>query len=197
MRNSLVLASAIVVLEMSSLVAADPVSVPGSNTSYPGTTEVSVGGKTVKLALTGTAMRTKLIVNVYAIGSYVQDGVKVQTAEDLATADCAKRLHLVMERTVDGKDIAEAFSSAIRMNYSEPAFNDEIQMLKQYLQNTTVEKGDRIYLTHVPGVGLECSLAGKTSLTIKNPRFSQAVWEIYLGKHNLGDKIKRGLTSRL
>ena len=51
---------------------------------YPSTTEVSVGSKTVKLALTGTAMRTKLIVNVYAIGSYVQEGVKVRTAEDLA-----------------------------------------------------------------------------------------------------------------
>jgi hypothetical protein len=158
---------------------------------------VSAGGKTVKLALTSTAMRTKLIVNVYAIGSYVQEGAKARTAEDLATVDCAKRLHLVMERKVDGKDIGEAFSSAIRMNYSEPAFNDEIQMLKQYLQNTTVEKGDQIYLTHVPGVGLECNLAGKTTLTIKNPRFSQAVWEIYLGKHNLGDNIKRGLTSRL
>jgi hypothetical protein len=197
MRNSLVLASAVVVLGMSWLAAADPVSVPGCSTSYPSTTEVALGGKTVKLALTGTAMRTKLIVNVYAIGSYVEEGAKVRTAEDLATADCAKRLHLVMQRTVDGKDIALAFSSAVRMNYSEPAFNDEIQMLKQYLQNTTVEKGDQIYLTHVPGVGLECNLAGKTTLTIKNPRFSQAVWEIYLGKHNLGDSIKRGLTSRL
>jgi hypothetical protein len=182
---------------MSSLVAADLVSVPGSSTSYPSTSEVTVGGKTVKLALTGTAMRTKLVVNVYAIGSFVQDGVKVQTAEDLATVDCPKRLHLVMERIVDGKDIAEAFSSAIHMNYREPAFNDEIQMLRQSLQNITVQKGDQIQLTHVPGVGLECNLAGKTNVTIKNPRFSQAVWEIYLGKHNLGDNIKRGQTSRL
>jgi hypothetical protein len=197
MRNGLVLASAMVLLGASSLEAGELVSVPGSSTSYPTTTEASVGDKTVKLALTGTALRTKLIVNVYAIGSYVQEGAKVRTAEDLATVDCPKQLHLVMERTVDGKDMAEAFSSAVRMNYSEPAFNDEIQMLKQYLQGVTVQKGDHIYLTHVPGMGLECNLAGKSSLTIKNPRFSQAVWEIYLGKRNLGDNIKRGLTSRL
>jgi hypothetical protein len=190
-------AGTVVVLGISSLVAADPVSVPGSSTTYPSTTEVSVAGQTVKLALTGTALRTKLIVNVYTIGSYVQQGVKVQSAEDLATVDCPKQLHLVMERNVDGKDMAEAFASAIRMNYSEPAFKDEIQLLTRYLQGMTVQKGDHIYLTHVPGAGLDCSIAGKTSMMIKNARFSQAVWEIYLGKHNLGENIKRGLTSRL
>jgi Chalcone isomerase-like len=196
MRKTLMLAGALVVLGVS-LVAADMVRVPGSSTSYPSTTEVNVAGKSVKLALTGTALRTKLIVNVYAIGSYVQEGVKVRTAEELAAVDCPKQLHLVMERTVDGKDMAEAFRSAIRMNYSEPAFNDEIQVLTQYLQSTKLQKGEQIYLTHVPGVGLDCNLAGKTHLTIKSQHFSQAVWEIYLGKRNLGESIKRGLTSRL
>jgi len=191
------LAGAMVVLGMSSLVAAEMVGVPGSSTSFPGTTEVSVEGKTVKLTLTGTAIRTKFIVNVYAIGSYVQEGTKMRTAEDLATVDCPKRLHLVMERTVDGKEMAEAFSSAVRMNYSEPAFKDEIQVLTQYLRTTTVQKGEQIFLTHVPGVGLNFTLAGKTDVTIKSPHFSQAVWEIYLGKRNLGENIKRGLTSRL
>jgi hypothetical protein len=193
----LMLAGALAVLGLSPLVAADLVSVPGSITTYPGAIEVSVAGSTVKLALTGTAMRTKFMVNVYAIGRYVQEGAKVRPAEDLAAADCPKRLHLVMERTGGGKDMAEAFSSAIRMNYSEPAFNEEIRALTQYLQSTTLQKGEQIYLTHMSGVGINFNLAGKTNLTIKNPRFSQAVWEIYLGKRNVGENSKRGLTSRL
>jgi len=177
--------------------ASDVVGVPGSSTSYPTVIEATVGGKAVKMSLTGTAMRTRLLLNVYAIGSYVQQGASVRTAEELASIDCARRLHLVMERTIDGKDLAEAFRSAVRMNYPEPAFNDEVTMLVQYLRSTSVRKGEHIYLTHVPGIGLHCSLAGKADFMIRNVKFSQAVWEIYLGKQNLGEHIKKGLTSRL
>ena len=60
----------------------------------------------------------------------------------------------------------------------------------------TVQKGEQIYLTHLPGVGINFNFAN-TNLTIKSPRFSQAVWEIYLGKRNLDDNIKHALTSRL
>ena len=190
-------ASATVSLGLSSLEAGELVSVPGTRTSYPTTTEASVGDKTVKLALTGTAMRTKLVVNVYAIGSYVEEGAKVRTAEDLATVDCPKRLHLVMERDVDGKDMAEAFRAAIRANYPAPAFNEEVNALVEHIRGTPVRKGDHILLTHVPGVGLRFSLAGRAEFLIKEPRFTRAVWDIYLGKNNLGEHIKKGLVSRL
>lgn len=177
--------------------ASDSVAVPGSGTRFLTEVETSVGGRTVTLELTGTAVRTRLIVNVYSIASYVQHGAGVTSADELARADCAKRLHLTMERTVDGKDMAEAFRSAIRQNHPEPAFTDEVNMLSQYMRNMSIRKGEQIYLTHVPGIGLHCSVAGKADLTIRNVRFSQAVWEIYLGRQNVGETIKKGLTSRL
>src|SRR5262249_38425646 len=119
------------------------------------------------------------------------------SAEELAAADCPKRLHLVMERTVEGKDLAEAFRSAIRLNYPEPAFAEEVQTLVQLLRGDSARKGDHIYLTHVPGVGLHCSRSGKAEFLIKNPRFARAVWDIYLGKNNVGEAVKKGLVSRL
>jgi hypothetical protein len=179
------------------LTAAELVGVPGSYVQYPAAIDVAAAGKSGRLALTGTALRTKVILNVYAIGSYVEPGADVKTAEQLAACDRLKRLHLVMERTVEGKDLAEAFRSAVRMNYAEPAFNDEVGTLVAYLRSTAVRKGEHIYLTHLPGIGLHCSVAGKADFVIKNPKFSQAVWEIYLGKNNLGDGIKKGLVSRL
>lgn len=179
------------------MLSAELVGVPGSSTKYPSEIGASVGGKSVTMVLTGTAMRTKLIVNVYALGSYVQQGVEIKSAEALASADCAKRLHLVMERAIDGKDLADAFRAAVRMNYSEPMFAEEINQLVQFMRSTTARKGDHIYLTHVPGIGLQVNVSGKADFLIKNVAFSQAVWEIYLGKKNLGEGIKRGLTSRL
>jgi hypothetical protein len=179
------------------LVAADLVGVPGSSTKYPSVIEVPVGGRSVKMNLTGTALRTRLLFNVYAIGSYVQQGARVGSAEELAAADCAKRLHLVMERTVDGKDLAEAFRAAIRLNYPEPAFNDEVNTLVQFMRSTSVRQGDHIVLTHVPSIGLHCSVAGKADFLIKNVRFARAVWDIYLGQKNIDEQIKKGLVSRL
>jgi hypothetical protein len=188
---------ALVVLGGAAAGAAELAGVPGSAVQYPTAVEANVAGRPVKLVLSGTALRQKLFVNVYAVGSYVQAGVAVRSAEELAAADCAKRLHLVMERTVEGKDMAGAFRAAIRMNYAEPAFADEVTKLMQFLRTDTARKGDQIFLTHVPGVGLHCSLAGKAEFLIKNVAFSRAVWDIYLGKNNLGEAIKKGLVSRL
>jgi hypothetical protein len=156
-----------------------------------------VAARPVKMVLTGTALRRKLTFSVYAIGSYVQQGAKVKSAEELAAADCPKRLHLVMERTVEGKSLAEAFRAAIRLNYPAPAFDAEINTLAKLLRSDSAPKGSHILLTHIPGVGLHCSRSEKAEFLIKNPHFSRAVWDIYLGKKNVGEDVKKGLVSRL
>jgi hypothetical protein len=177
--------------------SAELVGVDGSGTQYATPIPAKVAGKDVTLRLTGTALRKKFLFHVYTIGSYVQDGVAVASAEELVAADCPKRLHLVMEREVSGKDLAEAFRAAIRANYPAPAYEAELNRLAELMQPLTAVKGDHIWLTHVPGVGLHCLVVGKTEINIPGVPFTRAVWEIYLGKNNLGDEIKKGLTSRL
>lgn len=179
----------------SMVLAVEVVNIGGAR--YATTITSSVSGKPVQLRLTGAAMRRKLIVNVYAIGSYVQEGVTIRSPEELAAANCVKRLHLVMERDVSGKDMAEAFRAAIRRNHAAPAFNDEVNALVECMQSKDARKADEVWLTHVPGVGLEVNLVGKAEMLIRNPAFSRAVWDIYLGKNNLGEAIKKGLVSRL
>lgn len=175
---------------------AEMVGVRGSSAQYATALEANVNGKAVPLTLTGAALRTRLIVNVYAVGSYVQSGAGVK-ADTLAAADVVKRLHIVMERDVSGTDMAAAFRSAIRANYPEPAFNTEVSTLVEQMQAMNLKKGDTVYLTHVPGAGLTADVAGKATFSIKSPTFSKAVWDIYLGKRNLGDDIKTNLTNRL
>ena len=176
---------------------AQSVSVPGSYVAYSAVSDIKVGDKSTKTVLTGTAIRTKVIVNVYAIGSYVEEGSGVKTAADLLACDKLKRLHLVMERNVTGSDFADAFRTAVRMNYNAPMFQEEIDALVGFMKTTSLRKGDHIYLTHLPGSGLHISVAGKADFLIKNTKFSHAIWEIYLGKNNLGETIKKGLVNRL
>ena len=191
------LAAAVLALGGAAAGAAERVGVPGSSTTYPAYLEAAGGGKTIRFNLTGVALRKKLVFNVYTIGSYLVEGTAVRTAEDLAAADSLKSLHLVMERTVEGKDMASAFETAIRQNYPAPAFEAEVGQLVQLMNAHNAEKGDYIVLTHTPGVGLRCLMPGKVDFTIKNPQFSKAVWDVYLGRNNLGEAIKKGLVSRL
>ena len=177
--------------------AGAPVAVPGSETTFADEVEASVTGRTVQMKLTGTALRAKRGVHAYAIAGYVSSEAEVHSAEELARADVAKRLHLVMERPVDGKSLAQAFRSAVRLNHAEPAFEAEIKSLEHYMRNMSARKGEHLMMTHLPGIGLHIRVAGKVDFVIRSVGFSRAIWDIYLGEKNLGESLKKGLTSRL
>jgi hypothetical protein len=177
--------------------AEESVSVPGTKAEFPVSIEAGVDGKMVKMVLTGTALRRRYGFNIYAMGSYVEEGAKIQDPEALIGSSNAKILELDMQRNVGGRDMADAFLVGIRLNHAEPAFTEEIKQLQDRIEKLTLDKGERVVLTNVPGVGLHCNIAGKVDLTIKNPEFSQAIWEIYFGKNNLGEKIRKGLVSRI
>ena len=177
--------------------AGAPVAVPGSETTFADEVEASVTGRTVQMKLTGTALRAKRGVHAYAIAGYVSGEADVHSAEELARADVAKRLHLVMERAVDGKSLAQAFRSAVRLNHAEPAFEAEIKSLEHYMRNMSARKGEHLMMTHLPGIGLHIRVAGKVDFVIRSVGFSRAIWDIYLGEKNLGESLKKGLTSRL
>lgn len=188
--------SLFLVATASSVWAQETVNVAGSNVNYPTTMQAEMDGKKTPMKLTGAAMRKKLFVAVYAVGSYVQADFGGRSAEELASADVIKQLHLVMQRDVSGRDMADAFRDAIRNNYATE-FNDEIQKLTALIAAHNTMKGDQVWITHMPGFGLHINLVGKKSEFIKGPKFSKAVWDIYLGPKNVGETVKRGLTSRL
>jgi Chalcone isomerase-like len=191
------LALALLGLFGTAALAVETVGVDGSETQYPTLIESPINKKPVRLVLTGTAMRKKLLFNVYTVASYIQEGAPARTADDVAAADLPKQLHLVMERDVDGKTMASAFRDAVRLNYPAPAFAKELDTLARVLEENPVKRGDDVWLTHVPGLGFHLRLAGKKEVVIPNSAFSKAIWEVYLGKNNLGESIKAGLTSRL
>jgi hypothetical protein len=156
-----------------------------------------IGSQPVRLVLTGTAVRTRYTLSIYTIGSYLQEGVKVRDAGELAVAAAPKILHLIFERNVEGDSIAESFRSAIGMNHPAPAFAAELDRLDRAFRAFAVHRGDHVWLTSIPGTGLACQAAGQPVILIENVAFAQAAWEAYLGRKNLGAAIQMGLTSQL
>lgn len=178
---------------------AEEVAVSGSEVKFPAEIEAKVGDAQEQLTLTGTALRERFFVNVYAIGSYVKKGADVKNAEQLAEADVPKQLQLVLERDLPGDKMADAVNDSITANYSPEEFKAELEAFLGFIRADAIAKGDKVRITHVPGVGLECEIVGAKprAIRIENVKFSRAVWDIYFGKRNIGLAIKRGLVSRL
>ena len=173
------------------------IAVDGSGTTYPVAVAGKVGDKDVGLTLTGAALRKKAFFKVYVIGSYVEQGVSVRDAAELANKDCAKQLHLVMERDVAGEAMAAAFVDGIGLNYPPDRFAEQTGPLLAFMKGYALKTGDPVRLTHVPGVGLHCRLPGEKEILIKDVPFAVAIWEIYFGHKNIGRAVKDGLASRL
>jgi hypothetical protein len=69
--------------------------------------------------------------------------------------------------------------------------------LVETMKGMEVKKGDHVMLWNIPKKGLYCDVGGKKQFRIENADFSKAVWKIWLGRNNLGEELKKGLTSRL
>ena len=173
------------------------VGVAGSAVKYDARITGSVGQDPVTLVITGTALRRKLFLNIYAIASYVKEGVQIRNAEHLAKADVPKQLYLVMERDVSARDMASAIKASITANHAESEFPDDLKRLFDFIAAGDVARGDCVCITHLPAVGFKAEIVGKRSIVIENLTLAQAVWEVYLGERNIGLTVKRGLTSRL
>src|SRR5438552_5381398 len=151
--SRLLLVTALAVL-LGTVALAETVSVDGTDTSYETKIEPTVGGKAVKMDLTGAALRKRLLFKVYTIASYVEAGAGLRSAADLAAADVPKQLHLVMQRDVDGKDLAEAVEKAIHKSRGDDAFGDELKSLQETVKALELKKGDNVRLTNIPKKGL-------------------------------------------
>ncbi len=172
------------------------VDVDGSDIKFDATISMEVDGAKVSMDCTGTGLREKYWVNVYAIASYVKSGEKVKGARGLVSSDAAKMMHLTLEREVAGDDMVAALNDAIAANYPDQ-FATELGKFKRYFEPKTLKAGAHVKFIHRPGKGVRCEITGYDALEIDAKKFSQAIWDIWLGAENVGDEIKDGLTSRL
>ncbi|HBP18791.1 MAG TPA: hypothetical protein DEA08_13530 [Planctomycetes bacterium] len=172
--------------------------VKGSKKTFPSEVTHKHEKKQIPLRCTGVALREKVWFNVYVIASYVHKDATPKDAAALAKADVWKVLHLQLERNVDGDDMSEAFVEAIRANYpKESQFKAEIDRMNKLFADQECKENQSIRFVWQPKLGVTVLLPGCKPLVIKSLGFAQAIWEIYLGKKNVGKDIKSGLVKRL
>ena len=92
--------------------------------------------------------------------------------------------------------MAERFVYGVRLNHPAPAFDNEIKKLQEVIAKQSLSRGDKVLLTNIPNIGLNCTVPGKIDMTIKGVKFSESIWEIYFGKTNISETIRKDLLSR-
>ena len=148
------IAALTVTVAIGAATAGETIGVEGSSARFPAAIEIQAAGQPpVRLTLTGAAVRKMAFINVYAIASYLQDGVAAKTADQLDAADGVKVLVLVMERDVAGRDIADGIRTGVRLNHPADAFATELAQIGQVLRAMRLVKGDRVTLIATPGAG--------------------------------------------
>lgn len=154
----------------------------------------TVGGAPVQL--NGAGMRYKFVVRVYAAGLYMQN--KASTPEAAIAAPGAKRVHVVMQRAIDGRELGKLFTEGMRKNAPREEFSKSIpgtiKMGEIFAEKKTLEAGDTFFADFVPGQGTQVIINGKQiGDTIKEPEFYRALLSIWLGKDPADWQLKEAM----
>lgn len=173
--------------------AEDTIKVDGTNATFP--TTVQVDG--VTLRATGTAIRTRLVFQVYAMASYVESTAVIANADELCKAEKVKQLRLHILRPLSAETALQGIRDGVALNHPGDAFAAPFAAMKEYLGGAEVATGDTLTITYLPGTGARIALNDRAPLAVADPAFGQALWQIYFGPKNLAEPMKTALVSRL
>ena len=160
---------------------------PAHGPAPAATHDVVVGGK--HLVLSGTGLRRRMMVAEYAGDLYMEspthDGAVV------VSADQPKRLVLrILVSQVTKEQLATSITKAFK-NHSPTAgsLKEAIQRFVSWFD--TVQSGDELVMTYLPGTGTTLSVAGQTKGTIEGQAFAEALFTIWFGSDPLDDDFKK------
>lgn len=167
---------------------------------FPPYIQTKLGDRLVNLRLTGTAMRKALGIKIYHIASYLDDDVRLTDVDAVVAADVPKQLILVMERDISESLVRRSFGEAFRNNDPKHRFEGEAETFLAHMTAVPLMKGDRVTLTHLPGIGVECRVGDDhpdRAVVVPVPEFAHVVWNVYMGPKVVSPDLRKGLGSRL
>lgn len=184
------------------------------------------GEKATTHHLAGLGVRKKTIfrVKVYAFGLYLDAskaadkvkplvGRKMKTMmkdrkldEALLDDSYGKTIRLIMARTVDAEDMAEAFDDSLKSRIKKStaklsdeqkkAANDALAKFRGYFKDPAKEN-QVLEFSWMPGGRLLTTIDGKASPEIKNLHLCHALFHIYVGDDPISESGKEAILKGL
>ena len=148
------------------------------------------------LKLNGAGVRYKLIFPVYSAGLYLNE--RKRTPAEIYATPGAKRMRLVMQRTVNAEEFGQAFLAGIQQNSDKAERARLIEPLAKFGQLFAavpeLKKGDTIAIDFVPGQGTVILINGRQAAeAIADPAFYTMLLKIWLGDRPADARLKSAL----
>ncbi|MET0963512.1 MAG: chalcone isomerase family protein [Noviherbaspirillum sp.] len=145
-----------------------------------------------ELKLNGAGMRYKMIFSVYSAGLYL--GEKRKSPAEVYAVPGAKRMRLVMQRTVNAEEFGQAFLTGIQQNSDKAERSRLIEELAKFGQLFAtvpeLKKGDVLNIDFIPGRGTVIQINGKQ---VAESLFYTMLLKIWLGDKPADAKLKNAL----
>lgn len=156
--------------------------------------QAQLGGQT--LVLNGAGIRYKAVFKVYAAGLYL--GAKASTPEAVLAAPGAKRIHVVLLRSIDANEFGKILSAGIQNNSSREEFMASLPAIQRMGEAASQHKqlvaGDTMTVEWLPGTGTTLYVKGKAEAgPYKDAAFFNAMAKIWLGKSPADHLLKDAL----
>jgi hypothetical protein len=152
---------------------------------------VQVEGSTLVLNGAGLRQATMLKVNVYVAALYTAKATSDPDA--ILGSSTPKQLVLLFVRNVGAADLNKAWEEGFTANAKPqlPALQKRIDTLKSWMAD--MKTGERLTLTHKPGVGIQVNVGQTVKGMIEGDDFARAFLSIWLGAHPPNAGLKAGL----
>lgn len=153
---------------------------------------VQVAGKT--LVLNGLGLRKKFMVKVYVAGLYLEQ--KSSDPAAILKADTPKRIVMHFVRGVSKNQIVDGFNESFENNTPDAKQTMKTEVDQFFGMLESVNNGNEIVLTYLPGAGTTVAINGKEKLTIAAPAFAPVLFSVWLGPKPPSADLKQGLLGR-
>ena len=160
---------------------------------YPDTVEA--GGRT--LTLVGAGHRERWWFDVYTMGAYAEH--RSCDPQVLIATDRAKSLRIDLLRDVDAKTMAGALEDAFERNLplNVPlGLQSQVDTFLGYFRKD-LEKGDRMEITYVPGVGTTLiQNQEQQGWTLEGEGLANLLWSSYFSASTCCDGLKKQILAQ-
>jgi len=148
-----------------------------------------IGDRT--LVLNGLGVRKKFVVKVYVAGLYLEQ--KSSDPGDIIKAEAPKRIVLAFLHSASKNQMADAFSESFNNNAPDTAKTMKADIDRFLAALESVNDGDQMVFTYLPGAGTTLAINGKDKLTIVAPAFAPVLFSVWLGPKPPNADLKKGI----
>ncbi|CCB86100.1 MULTISPECIES: chalcone isomerase family protein [Parachlamydia] len=177
-----------------SVVATDVIE-PSTRLCFPSEVHFEDNNSDITLNLAGTAVRSKFFINIYAIGYYLHNPVKMKRAavfDEMLKDGQIKQFTIKWVYEADLKTVQEAFFAGFHKTLTDEEYKSIEPLIKEYISLYTdgTKKGDEHVLRWFPGNMITLEINGENKGKIAHPVFAKGLWRIWFDSKSIVSRNK-------